>query len=278
LIRRAFDGEAPVSTFFDDETALERQGASTYHGRMTRAFWIINGPNGGYVAAILLRALIETVADSARAPRSLTVHYLRPPREGPVVIETCLERAGRTVSTASARLLQEGRLVAIALGAFATDRAGYELTDCAAPTYPPPETCERIAARIAGVEMHDRYDSRVAVGAPFSGDRNAVIGGWIRLAEPRLVDALLVAAYTDAFTPAVFAAVSGRGNLGPVPTLDLTVHFRTTLPLEDAEPDDYCALTFRSRLARSGFVEEDGEVWSASGVLLAQSRQLAIVG
>jgi acyl-CoA thioesterase len=131
---------------------------------------------------------------------------------------------------------------------------------------------------MTGVEMHARYDSRIAVGAPFSGAPEATIGGWIRLAEPRLADALLVAAYTDAFTPAVFAAVRGRGNLGPVPTLDLTVHFRTTLPVEGAKPDDYCAVTFRSRVARSGFVEEDGEIWSASGLLLAQSRQLAIVG
>src|SRR5205823_18049 len=35
------------------------------------------GPHGGYVAAIMLRALIEALDDAARAPRSLTVHYPR---------------------------------------------------------------------------------------------------------------------------------------------------------------------------------------------------------
>jgi hypothetical protein len=35
-------------------------------------------------------------------------------------------------------------------------------------------------------------------------------------------------------------------------------------------------VAFRTRTAREGFLEEDGEIWSADGTLLAQSRQLAI--
>jgi hypothetical protein len=36
-------------------------------------------------------------------------------------------------------------------------------------------------------------------------------------------------------------------------------------------------IAFRSHLSSEGFVEEDGEIWSRGGVLLAQSRQLAVV-
>jgi hypothetical protein len=58
----------------------------------------------------------------------------------------------------------------------------------------------------------------------------------------------------------------------------LTIHFRASLPLAGADPSDYCIAVFSSVVAREGFVEEDGEIWSANGVLLAQSRQLALLG
>ena len=42
-------------------------------------------------------------------------------------------------------------------------------------------------------------------------------------------------------------------------------------------PGEYELCVFRSRYAREGFLEEDGEIWSASGDLLAHSRQLALL-
>ena len=47
------------------------------------------GPHGGYLAAMLLRALTESVDDPQRAPRSLTIHYARAPEPGPVQIAPC---------------------------------------------------------------------------------------------------------------------------------------------------------------------------------------------
>jgi hypothetical protein len=42
-------------------------------------------------------------------------------------------------------------------------------------------------------------------------------------------------------------------------------------------PEDHCLAVFHSRLAHGGYVEEDGEIWSPGGQLLAQSRQLAVI-
>ena len=71
---------------------------------MLGGWWIIAGPNGGYLAGILLRALAAAVGDDARIPRSLTIHYLRPPKEGPCRIHTQIERTGRSMTTVTGRL------------------------------------------------------------------------------------------------------------------------------------------------------------------------------
>src|SRR5262245_19362594 len=84
-----------VSSRFDTDTALSPLGNGKYAGRIDRGWWIMVGPNGGYVAAILLRALLLEIADAARAPRSLTIHYLRPPVEGPIEVHVTLDRVGR---------------------------------------------------------------------------------------------------------------------------------------------------------------------------------------
>lgn len=268
------------ATRFDTDTAVEPTGSGQYRGRIDPGWWIIAGPNGGYVAAILLRALTLEVNDTARAPRSLTIHYLRPPSVGPVDIAVVIERAGRTLTTATARLIQEGRLMAIAIGAFALPREAFTFHDRQAPKLRPLDASPRFRDKHpGGVEMQQRYESHWALGGELgSGADSAVLGGWIRFEEPRVVDALAVAAYTDAFPPAVFTRATTAQRLGPVPTIDLTIHFRATLPLAAAAATDFCAVVFTSTVAREGFIEEDGEVWSADGILLAQSRQLALVG
>lgn len=269
-----------MTTRFDRGTAVERLEEGSYRAVVDRGWWIVNGPNGGYIAAIVLRALLDAVADPERAPRSLTLHYLRPPAEGEVTLEVTIERAGRTLTTASARLFQAGRLMIIALGAFATKRSSFEFSDREPPRFPPPERCTPIQDLFGGnIELRKRYDSRLAVGDVLAGGApRARLGGYIRCEEPRQVDALAVAAFTDAFPPAVFTRAGGRAGLGPVPTVDLTIHFRASLPLAGAAPNEYSAVIFTSTTAREGFLEEDAEVWSAGGVLLAQSRQLAILG
>jgi acyl-CoA thioesterase len=262
-------------TRFDRDTAIESKGGGVYAARIDRGWWVVRGPNGGYVAAIVLRAFVGAV-DADRAPRSLTIHYTAPPDEGPVRVETRVERVGRSLTTVSGRMLQGDRVLALALAAFSKSRVGPSFDHAPRPEARPPEDCEPFRGFIP---MNERYEYRHAIGAlPGSGAEQALIGGWIRSAEPRVADAPLVAAFTDAWPPACFAPAPNRESVGPVPTVDLTIHFRRDLPLAGARPDDFHLAVFRSRFAEQGFVEEDGEVWSRDGVLLAQSRQLAVIG
>jgi acyl-CoA thioesterase len=110
-----------------------------------------------------------------------------------------------------------------------------------------------------------------------ASSEHALAGGWLRAREPRIADSPFIALLCDAWPPSVaqhraLAALPPRG----MPTVDLTIHFRAPVPA-DARPDDFYLGVFRSRTLRDGFVEEDGEIWSRGGVLLAQSRQLAMV-
>jgi acyl-CoA thioesterase len=261
-------------TKFDRDTALEPAGGGSYRGAIDRAWWIQAGPNGGYVAAIVLRALTLAVDDPARTPRSFTVHYLAPPVEGPVEVAVTVEREGRSLTFLSARMTQEGRLVATALAAFASTRPGPEFCDLVMPEVPPPAEVPVRTMEGPRPPLVDQYEQRAAIGgAPFSGGPS-VSGGWLKLAEPRLADHLLVAAFMDAWLPPVFIRTT---TPLAVPTVDLSIHFRHPLPVAGAEPDDFYLAVFRSQVAAEGFVEEDGELWTADGHLLAQSRQLAVL-
>jgi acyl-CoA thioesterase len=125
-----------------------------------------------------------------------------------------------------------------------------------------------------GPELMDRYQMRWCIGAPpLSSATASKIGGWIGLREPQPVDHLVVAALTDAWMPPVFTRLD---HPIAVPTIDLTIHFRSELPQPGMADDAQCLVVFRSQMSADGFVEEDGEVWSPAGVLLAHSRQLAV--
>ena len=266
-------------TRFDRDIAVTRAADGGFDLRIDRGWWIVMGPNGGYVAALVLRALEAALGDPTRAPRSLTVHYVEPAVEGPARVHVRVERSGRSLSTLSARLEQDGRLVALALAAFGRTRDSLEFQDLQMPEVAPPERLEaRQPTNARTVPMRERFETRPALGSIEPGTSSrAVTGGWLRLAEPRIPDAPALAMFCDAWPPAIAQRQAfGPEGLRGVPTIDLTVHFRAPLPAH-ARPDDFYLCVFRSQTARNGFVEEDGEIWTRDGVLLAQSRQLALL-
>ena len=267
-----------MATRFERDTAVTRRDDDTFVGRVDPAWFVHRGPNGGYLAAILLGALTERVADPRRAPRSLTVHFASPPDEGEITVTTTIERTGRSLTSCSARASQADRLVAIAVAAFSSPRPGPEFCDLVPPDVPEPEQLTARRPPPEAPPIAFRWDTRWAIGRfPVPGtppDREAVAGGWIRLEEPQPLDAPAIAAVTDGWVPPVF----GRTNEPlVVPTIDLTVHFRSALPHPGMPVDGFVLAVFRTSVAADGFLDEDGEVWAPDGTLLAQSRQLAAI-
>jgi acyl-CoA thioesterase len=264
-----------AETRFDRDTHVELAAPGSYDARIDRGWWVARGPNGGFIAAILVRAMEHASADPTRQLRSLTVHYRRPPAEGPARVETRLERVGGSLTTTSARLFQGDSLQALALAAFSKPRETASLHHAVMPEVAPPEASD--PRRDARVPIHERYEQRWAIGPRYfegARGREAVTGGWLRLAEgTRPLDGALLAAFADAWPPSAFATSELPMLLGGVPTVDLTVHIRARLP----QPDDFVLAVFRTREVADGFLEEDGEIWSRDGRLLAHSRQLGVL-
>jgi acyl-CoA thioesterase len=258
---------------FDADTALEPLAARRWRAHVP-AHWVVGrGPNGGFLAAVAARA---AEAAAGRPLRSLTLHFLAAPRVGPIELIAGIEREGRRYSAASLRILQDGRPVTLALatlGELPDD--GIRWDAAAMPAARPLAEAELVPLDRAGVpEFMRNYDMRWALGGRLATNgQPPETGGWLRTAHPRALDAPLVAAMTDAWLPAAFVAL---GRAVAAPTLDLTIHIRSPLPPADMRPDDHLLGRFSSRLSRTGVWEEDGELWTPAGELIAHSRQLAL--
>lgn len=272
---------------FDRDTAvrtLTREGdRASFAAEVAHGWRAGRGPHGGYLAAVILRALTLALNDVGRSPRSLTIHFLKAPEEGPVLIETTIERAGRSLSTLSARMSQEGATMALALSAFSVPWTGPEITELAMPEVAPPSP-ERDPGTLFPLELGPAFARYIVLQRrfgemPFTGAQAPLeTGGWLGLVEPRPLDALALAFYTDALVPTPFMRLDAPA---PAPTIDITIHFRTALPrpaTDGAAPDAHELVLARTHttLIHEGFFEEDAVIWGQDGTVLAQSRQLAL--
>jgi acyl-CoA thioesterase len=255
---------------FERDTTVRAHANGSFDCEIRPDWWIAHGPNGGYIAAIIVRALgLDPQLDS-RPLRSVTIHYLGRPKAGAAEVHVEPDRHGGSVSFVRGRLGQQGRTLATAAAVFADDRPGLELDRVVPPEVPSPEEVEPLPDDPEGPRFAREVEYRPALGGRlFSGTDEALTGGWLRFRDERPLDAAALVALCDAWFPAAFTVVPGPI---PVPTLELTVHLRGRLP----RPADWTLGRYGTRLASNGFLEETAEIFSRDGELLAESRQLAL--
>jgi acyl-CoA thioesterase len=267
-----------MDTVFDRDTAVAALGEGRFEATVASGWRAGRGPHGGYIAAMLLRALIEAVDDGSRTPRSLTIHYTRAPEPGPIEIETTLERQGRSLSTLSARMIQDGKTTALALAAFSVPWRSPGADELPMPEVAPPDAERRSTPGLfkGAPEFTRHLVMQPRVGAiPFAGSGAPMqVGGWTGLPEPRPIDAPALALFCDAWFPPSFIALDAPAIS---PTVDLTIHFRRPISDAGVDPAALCLGIFQTRLLHDGLFEEDGVIWAADGTVLAQSRQLGII-
>ncbi len=265
-------------TDFTTETAVVEVSPGRYSGTMTPEWGVPRGANGGVVAAFVLRAMQAHIADPSLPPRTLTVHYLRPPAPGQVEVEVEIERSGRTLSSVSARMYQDGKLMVIALAAFGrpfagpTGFAGLEFPDVGLP----PDELKPIRIPpdvwLPPVVERCRLTTRIGVSPRERGTGITETGGWLRFVDPVEQDYAALAFYADAWAPVPFMAIDVPSF---APTIELTVQFLSPMPHAGLTADTPVLGRFTSSGSKDGYFVEDGDIWASDGTLLAQSRQLA---
>ncbi|MGW3113649.1 thioesterase family protein [Streptomyces sp. NPDC001091] len=265
---------------FDRDTEVVRREPGVYDIDLSAGWTIINAVNGGYLLAVLGRALADTLPHPD--PFTVSAHYLTASQPGPAVVRAETVRSGRTLSTGQASLFQydaEGNEVErIRVLASYGDLAALPddvRTTALPPAIPPLDRCLGPADGPAPVDGSSAITERLmlkldpatvgwAVGAPSGkGEMRA----WFGLADGRDADPLSLLLAVDALPPTAFEI----GLTGWVPTVELTVHVRhrpAPGPLR---------VSITTRNLAGGFLEEDAEVWDSEDRLVAQSRQLARV-
>ncbi|MFE7194212.1 thioesterase family protein [Kitasatospora sp. NPDC057541] len=271
-----------IRSEFDQGIALtpHPDEAGRYDGELGAGWQIGGGVNGGLLLAVAGHAL--SLAHTARPesaghadPVSISGYYLSAAVPGPATVRTEVIRTGRSLSTGTAALSQDGveRLRVVASHGDLAAHDGEVRTSAVPPQLPPPDQCIGVEHApkelLTQAALLERFDMRLdpatvgwALGQPSGTGR---IQGWFRLADGRSPDPLLLLLAADALPPVTF----DLGMPGWAPTVELTVHLR-------AKPaPGWLRLVHATRNVAGGYFEEDAEVWDETGRLVAQSRQLA---
>ncbi|GGZ65925.1 thioesterase family protein [Streptomyces bluensis] len=265
---------------FDRDTAVTRRDEGVYDIDLSAGWTIINAANGGYLLAVLGRALADALPHSD--PFTVSAHYLTASRPGPAVIRTDVVRTGRTLSTGQASLFQyddnghEVERIRVLASYGDLDSLPDDVrTTAKPPVFPPMDRCFGPQDGPTPVSGSSSITERLmlkldpstlgwALGAPSGkGEMRA----WFGLADGRDADPLSLLLAVDALPPTAFEL----GISGWVPTIELTVHVRSR-----PAPGPLRVSLITRNLA-GGFLEEDAEVWDSADRLVAQSRQLARV-
>ncbi|WP_084960637.1 thioesterase family protein [Thermoactinospora rubra] len=261
-------------TKFDEATQAIRVDETTYDVCLDPGY-AIGGPlNGGYLMAVLLRAVVD--ASPHEHPVSTTVQFLKAPAPGPARVHVEQLKAGRTAAFTRATLVRDGVAHLEALVTTATLPTASSVSYSGRPplAMPPLERCRRLpdpkpeSGMTLNAQMELFFDPPTIgwlTGEPTGRPESRA---YFRMAEPQDPDPFVLALAVDALPPVVFSA----GARGWAPTVDLTWHLRA-LPAPG-----WLTLYGSGRLVADGWFDEEVEVWDSEGKLVAQSRQLARVG
>ncbi len=263
---------------FDGATALRTVGDGRFAAEIAEGWDVRGNPHGGYLLALITRAMGHVVAQPD--PLTVSATYLAPPRFGQADVEVSVVRAGKRQSTVSARLVQDDLARVDAVATFGTLSEEppriYAAELAKPPAIPPPDAClpRDLLDQAEGevIALHQRLWLRFHPDTGWLQDRpggTPEIRGWLHHAGGREPDLLALLMFSDGMPPSLFEAVGRRAV--HTPTVQLTTH------LFGHPSPGWVQGRFRTRLTAGSFLDEDGELWDEEGRLVATTRQLALL-
>ncbi len=261
---------ASVGNFEHDTDVDGAEGR--YRAELSRD-WEIWGPNGGYLAAIALRA----AGREAEIPRPATfsAHFLAVAEFGPVDIEVVALRRGRRSESMRVTVRQGERAILEALVRTAAEGPGLEHTFGAPPRVDDPEDRETYDElrdpSWPRYRFWDNLDARVLEPERFRSDRVArdpVWQEWYRFRpqakfDDPFVDAGRSLLLIDTMSwPA--ASSPHPDSQFQAPNLDVAVWFHASAP-----ESEWLLCEHVSPVAQGGLMGTVGRVWSRDRRLLA---------
>lgn len=237
--------------------------------------------NGGVLLATVAGAL-ATVTESPH-PFAISGQYLAAAEAGPATVKASVIKPGRTYATGVGELWQGDRERVRCTGAFgdlAQRRAtGLDMFPTTADPIPAPDACtdlfETLVAGPAGERaltqslrnFEIRHDPDGGWGLDAAGSPS--FRGWMRFRDEGTVTPAMLVAAADGFPPTLLS----EANPGWLPTIELSVHV-----FGEPTPDEpWLRADLFTRTIGGGLLAEDGELWDATGRLVARFRQLAML-
>jgi acyl-CoA thioesterase len=254
---------------FDKDILIEPFEHFSYSGHITEN-WSINGvPNGGYLMAILMEAMLQN--SEMKSTPIITANFLNrcEPGDASVLIEKM--STSRQFNRFQASLHQNGEEKIRSFGTFANENNAclVERYEESGPQIPALDRCVSVP-EVPNYTFFRQMDIRLdpACAAWMSGKLSdaSEIKGWIKFKKDRPFDLSSILLIADSFPPAV---ITSQGMVAWIPTLEFSANIR------NIPTTDWLKCVFRTRFITCGLLEEDGEIWDQNDQLIGISRQIA---
>jgi acyl-CoA thioesterase len=259
---------------FDEALALEPAGEGLWTARPDRRYWHAVGPWGGWVLGLLLKAALTDSEDKGW-PVAMSAHLMGAIAEdAPVTAAVRPVRRGRSLEFWQVEVSQNDQICAQAMITFGRRRPTEAWLEASFPDAPAPESIEPPPVRPGGGGFSRMFQTRPIKGHGVQGQgrdnpTHSII--WVRDAEARPLDHVLLAAIADVFPPRILVR-----SPGPRAASTVTVNLYFHAPPEEiaAVGGDFILAEAVARGGGEGVCDQTATFWRRDGRLLATSEQL----